>query len=317
MCGPTQPYDPYHATEFALTNPYPFTSADLETFDAQRYHNDPAFSDYASLGFTTEASSRSAFDDPPWSSISTRGALSSVIVPLLDDTLCESPGAICYNRGLDGALEDLDFSPSMLESSLNAHPDEWTTERISDRPFYHTDSGLDIGSVTAPSVFFYESMVSMDPTEPTTSMTPPRSVVSIVRAANSKRKQQEPLSHGSWAENLSLHDFSEPRKHRRIDPAQPSKANTQDTGKLYRCKLCNRHLTLLKDLKRHELSKHTDRPKWFCPVWSCPFAAVGFKRKDKAFQHMRTHKRESDAGLEPRLNMEDEESKSDLLNEAL
>lgn len=219
------------------------------------------------------------------------------------DMLCESPGAMCYNKELDTALEDLDFSPSMLENSLALNPEDWLVGRTSDRLFYHADKGTDAGSGTAPSVFSCESTISTCATEPTSSMPSP---VPVATAAYNRREQMPTASCGSRTEDLSLYSSSEPRKYRRIDPIKLAKARTQDENEHYRCAICDSQFTLRKDLERHRLSKHTDRPSWFCPVRNCPFAVRGFKRKDKAYQHMRTHKRESNDGLEPRLNTEDE-----------
>lgn len=91
---------------------------------------------------------------------------------------------------------------------------------------------------------------------------------------------------------------SEPLK-RPIKPLRQSKATYKDAGDVARCEICKHSFTYKKDLDRHRSSVHISNPNWFCPVQECKYAKRGFSRKDKAFQHVKTHQRGMDIVLEP------------------
>jgi hypothetical protein len=77
---------------------------------------------------------------------------------------------------------------------------------------------------------------------------------------------------------------------RRIEPVKPSKTSSQKSSLLSQCQECDRAFRYPKDLERHKRSLHVGLScRWFCPHSVCKFSGQGFSRKDKFFQHIRTH----------------------------
>lgn len=309
MYTSTYPDDLYLSTEVALPSPLVFTAPEFENATAQRYR-EPAFSDYTSLEYVSGSSSRGVFEPPLQSPTTKEDVLSNITDPLLEELeeLCESPGAIWNYRG----LRDIHFGPSIMGVPPALPSRNWADGWGSDVPLYQTDRKAGNGFGTEPSLFSYKSASSTCPTESASSISTPI-------AALSGRIGYPPSSRGSRTEDHSQYSSSEPRK-KRIEPIKQSRTHTQDISELSRCEICNRHFTLRKDLRRHKLSKHSDRPRWLCPVLTCQFSIKGFMRKDKAFQHMKTHQRGSDGSLngslvEPVLNAEEENSQSLHLGE--
>ncbi|KAF2792119.1 hypothetical protein K505DRAFT_338986 [Melanomma pulvis-pyrius CBS 109.77] len=293
----TSPYfdDPYLSTEVALASPLAFTAPEFEDATAQRYR-EPAFSDYPSLEYTSGSSSRHLFEPSLQALTPNDDSPSNITDPMSKELeeLCESPGAIWNYRGLGPSIGG---EPPVVPSR------SWTGGWGSDVPLYQADKKLDDGFGTESSLFSYKSASSTCPTESVSSISTPI-------AAPSTRAGHPLSSRGSRAGDHSQYSSSEPRK-KRIEPVKPSRTHTQDISELSRCEICNRHFTLRKDLKRHKLSKHSDRPKWLCPVLTCHFSIKGFMRKDKAIQHMKTHQRGPDGSLtstivEPVLNADEE-----------
>ena len=303
MYASTQPDDLLLNTDVALPSLYTFSATECEYTTARRYHS-TEFPSYIGGEIICEESERTLFETPLQSSGLKEGDLLHVTDPLLAelDLLCDSPGAIWNYKGPEGLdhRSSISESPLALPTQLGEH--SWDLYM----PIYFPYREPSSGSGKEPSVFSCESNCSTYPTE-SASSTPAPLPTSMV--ALDRRKHYPLPGRDSRTDDLFLYGSSEPLKHR-IDPIKPSKSrsHTQDTTKLSRCIPCNRQFTLRKDLERHRLSRHTDRPRYFCPIRSCPYAIRGFKRKDKAFQHVRIHQRDSNMILEPRLNPEGDDS---------
>ena len=77
-----------------------------------------------------------------------------------------------------------------------------------------------------------------------------------------------------------------------IEPVKPSKTAAQKRYvHSHQCQSCDRSFRYPKDVLRHERSVHAwQSSKWyFCPVSECRRSTQGFSRKDKFFQHIKTH----------------------------
>jgi hypothetical protein len=296
-------------------------SVTAEDFTLQRYHESDLPKEI-SPRFELETSGK-PHNLSRWHSQPNEGDLSSIGGLFVDkiDTIYESPRTIQNYE----EWEDLSYGSSTLQLPSILPDGDWIAGDVAEPLLGHLDiradpnwagdwfrhaemeSGAFIKFGKEPSVFSCESTCSTCPTEPTGSTSTPVSIP--IPAVNSRTPY--PLSgRGSRNESWLQYSSSEPRKYR-IKPMKQSKQPIHDTNELSQCGTCDRQFTLKKDLERHRLSKHTDRPRWFCPVQGCPFATKGFKRKDKAFQHIRTHRRSSDVGLQPMFNTDDESS-SDL-----
>ncbi|KAF1952203.1 hypothetical protein CC80DRAFT_508251 [Byssothecium circinans] len=144
---------------------------------------------------------------------------------------------------------------------------------------------------------------SFEPTSPMYTAEPvsPTSLPSIASVYASDRRRRDSISSRgsrSTSQISSRTCISEPHK-LRIDPLKHTKSSSREPGDSFSCDLCERTFRYKKDVERHKTSVHEKRPSWFCPTIQCKFSTRGFSRKDKAFQHVKTHRSNSDASLEP------------------
>jgi hypothetical protein len=289
------PHSPLSA-EIGLYSPLvPFTT-EFGLTTTQRYHESD-FAEYTSLDVAPDNLSYSVTKASLQSTVSVEDNITSLTDPLLDEPsmFCESPGAIWNYTGLEKRLEETESGPRFIASPLVLPASNWADVWGSNR-------GAGAESRKEFSIFPSGSACSTCPTESGASILP---AASTPIPALNRRRGRALSNRGSRTEETLHYSSSEPRRYR-IDPTKSSRSYTQDITYLYRCDICDRQFTLRKDLERHKLSKHNDWAKWLCPVSSCPFATRGFKRKDKAYQHIRTHQRSSDVRLEPKLNAMEE-----------
>jgi uncharacterized C2H2 Zn-finger protein len=296
---PSTHSDDPNSTLSAEIGPYsplvPFTT-EFGLITTQRYHG-LDLAEFTSPDVAPEALSNSIIRASLQSSLLVEDSISSITDPLLDELsmFCESPGPIWNYTGLGKGLEEIDYGLGYIGSHLDLPTGNWAG-------VWGPNRAECAESRKEPSIFSSGLACSACPTEPGDSVLP---AVPIPIPPLNRRRGRALSNRSSRTEELLQYSSSEPRRFR-IDPIKPSRSHTQDTTELSRCNTCDRQFTLRKDLERHKLSKHNDWAKWLCPISSCPFATRGFKRKDKAHQHIRTHQRSSDVVLKPMLNAVEE-----------
>ncbi|KAF2642085.1 hypothetical protein P280DRAFT_292280 [Massarina eburnea CBS 473.64] len=124
------------------------------------------------------------------------------------------------------------------------------------------------------------------------------SVASVYALDRRRRDSISSRGSGSTSQISSRSCISEAVK-RRIDPLKHTRTPSREPSDSFSCSQCERTFRYKKDVERHKTSIHDKRPSWFCPAVKCRFATKGFSRKDKAVQHIKTHRSNSDASLEP------------------
>ncbi|CAI6336382.1 unnamed protein product [Periconia digitata] len=214
------------------------------------------------------------------------------------------------------SLGHLSLDTSSLEShpaslTSNDWPQDWPYEfgTTDESAFYGMNSSqLQQTSLTAPSWtennnsndlsnFSYESMSPTYPADPATPSSP-LFIASVYERERPRRDSNSSRMSRSTSQISSRSSASETLK-RRINPLKLSKATPRESNDNFPCDTCKRPFRYKKDLERHRFSIHDRRPSWFCPALECRFAKQGFSRKDKAFQHVKTHRSNSDAILKP------------------
>lgn len=212
----------------------------------------------------------------------------------LDTSLPDPPPASSdwqyeFGTSHQSTLNELDYPPTPQRSYTSPIWMGYEDTKISDLPYESISSAcsVDLATPSSPQSFapVYESDRS-------------RRDSSSSRMSRSTSQMSRTTSQMS-----SLSSASEPYK-RRINPLKQSKTALRDPADSFFCDTCKRPFRYKKDLERHRFSIHDRRPSWFCPDTDCRFATQGFSRKDKAFQHVKTHRSNSDAGLEPIFSTE-------------
>lgn len=194
-----------------------------------------------------------------------------------EDMVFESPTTIEFpsviDQGVDETLEDT--SPPCY---LNCLSDEWLSGTLFEQ-VKRVEESIDVREMTT---FSRGLSCTTCTTEPTSSSS---TVVSTPISNRLSTLPQDMLS-------LSPHKV-------RIDPIRHPKLPTQEPIDLPQCEECNRSFRYRKDVERHKLSVHLGLAKWFCPMVDCKYSTQGFSRKDKASQHIRTHRRNPGGTLVP------------------
>ncbi|KAF2254767.1 hypothetical protein BU26DRAFT_144876 [Trematosphaeria pertusa] len=200
--------------------------------------------------------------------------------------VCESPRTI-WN--LDG-LDDFNFEPGSLQmpspysllGSWASDPQVQTFEGLQLME-YQTATIEPARRAKEPPMWSHVSSSSAWTSEPTSPSSQP-SIGSV--SISDRRRRFSSSSRGSQSLKRRINSI----KH--LKPAK-------DTIDPFCCETCGRSFKYKKDLERHKHSVHNSQASWFCPVEGCRFAVQGFSRKDKAFQHVKTHQRDLATGIEP------------------
>jgi hypothetical protein len=208
-----------------------------------------------------------------------------------EQSVCPIPDEFSNFESLDDMSLNMSFWEPLPDLPVYG---EWNPEYILDLDTTDQSAFSNVAVLQPASTWTFEptNLTGAEPLSPTF----PPSIASVY----SLRR-----------DSISSRSCTSESPKRRIDPLKHIKSSSlRELSEYSTCELCERKFRYKKDVERHKHSIHDKKPSWFCPAVECKFATLGFSRKDKAFQHVKTHRSNSESSLKPIFAAEKTEPQS-------